>query len=291
MNSKRISALITTLILILTLTACNNKNSVIEETTTHQHIPETTAIKETLSAAINEYNETTTVEATTEQKTVTQTEMSTKYTETTTEKNWTDALIINTYKASASKTTASVVSTQTISLDSISINNGEGAINSMLKLVKPVISKVVESNSTEFDGITGGFENLNISDIENAKAYQKNNNTIIKITLKQQTDGIGNDKNNGTVGHGISVIGDISVVLNQLTDAGLPMEIDDNNILMTYTEPEISVVIDNNGNIINGTWKYKVQLDMTDFTVAGSKVEKTSVVIKNVITINGGFSE
>ncbi len=291
MNSKRITALITAFILILTLTACNNKKTVSAETTTYQNIQETTSTTEIISSAVNINNETTIIETTTAAQAVSTTETSTKYAETTTETTWTDALIINTYKTAADKSATSIVSTQTISLDNISINNGEGAINSMLKLVKPVISKVVESNSTEFDGITGGFKNLSVSDVENATAYKNDNNTIIKITLKQQTDGVGNDKNNGTVGHGISVIGDISVVLNQLTDAGLPMEIDDNNILMTYTEPEISVVIDNNGNIINGTWKYKVQLDMTDFTVAGSKVENTSVIIKNVITVNGGFSE
>ena len=201
------------------------------------------------------------------------------------------AEIISTYINAAKKTTDSVVSVQNISLNSITINDGSGFANSIINMVKPIISGVVSANSTEFSGITGGYENMAESDVKFAEIKTNGTTKSLKLTMNEQTDTVNTDINSGSVGHAISVIGDLSSVMGQLSDSGLPLEISDENISMTYKNAYVNVTIDENGNIINGTWCYTVTINLTNFTVAGSTVDKTSVEILNTITFNNGFAE
>ncbi len=199
--------------------------------------------------------------------------------------------IINTYINAAKMTTSSVVSVQKISLNDIIINDGSGFANSIIKMVKPVISTVVSANSTEFNGITGGYANMSESDVKTAELKTNGTKKSLKLTMNEQTDTVNTDINSGSVGHAISVIGDLSSVMGQLSDSGLPLEISDENISMTYKNAYVNVTIDESGKIINGTWFYTVTINLTDFSVAGSTVDKTSVEILNTITFNNGFTE
>jgi hypothetical protein len=51
------------------------------------------------------------------------------------------------------------------------------------------------------------------------------------------------------------------------------------------------VLIDGNGKIVNGTWIYIVDINMNNYKAFGKMVESTSVVMKNEITLNGGFDK
>lgn len=202
---------------------------------------------------------------------------------------WSKAKIVESYKTAAAKSNANVKSEQSIALLDVSINNGE--YSGVIDFVKPIMAKLLSNNSTEKDGITGGYANLVESDVYEAKAYAVGDKTAIEMVMRDQTDGADADALSGTVGHAISVVGDISVVTKQLNDLGLPIEISEENTTIYYTNPVVKVLIDSNGKIINGTWRYTVHIKLDNYKVGNSTVKTTSVIMDNVITVNGGFSK
>ena len=153
------------------------------------------------------------------------------------------------------------------------------------------MSKLLANNSTEKDGITGGYKNLSVSDVASAKAYKVGNNIAIEMVMKDQISGAQEDALSGSVGHAITAVGDISVVTQQLTDLGLPLEISEKDTKIYYTKPVVKVLIDKNGEIINGTWSYTVEISLNNYKAFGKTVNTTSVIMDNTITVNGGFKK
>lgn len=202
---------------------------------------------------------------------------------------WSKAKIVEIYKAAAAKSNANVKSEQSIALSDVSINNGE--YSGVIDFVKPIMTKLLSNNSTEKDGITGGYTNLVESDVYEAKAYAVGDKTAIEMVMREQTDGADADALSGTVGHAISVVGDISIVTKQLNDLGLPIEISKENTTIYYTNPVVKVLIDSNGKILNGTWQYTVHIKLDNYKVGNSTVKTTSVIMDNIITVNGGFNK
>ena len=278
---KRFACLLISLTMLISFSSCKKNDNIPEEQTTIELVTEILSDKSEIS---NQYIPT---EITTLQSIET-----TAVSEVTTAKQWTTAVIVDTYKKAATATHSSAILQQEISLTDISINNGEGGINSVLKLVKPIISSVVSGNSTEITGITGGYTQLTESDLVKAEAYTKGTKTIIKLIPKDQTDIMLVNEHHGTVGHLISVVGDnISTVLGQMSDSGLPIEITKENISAVYVSPSVNVTINEDGIIENGTWRYSVTLTLSNFKVSGSTVNNASVTMDNIITLNGGFAE
>ena len=279
---KKYIAIIITVFLLLSITACNKKDDTpVSESTTVSTITESTT-QESVS-----FTEAITSPASNSATTV--------YTETTTlnaADNKNDASLMSTseiielYKRAASKSDSKIKSVQNISLNDIKINDGTGMANSVIKMVKPIISTVVSGNSTEFDGITGGYSQLTVNDIQEAYASNSGDNIVVKLKMKDQTDKGQMSEAEGSVGHAIFVIGDLSTVMGQLSDSGLPVEIQNENVSATYVDAVVDVTIDKDGNIINGTWKYIVTIGLENFKVAGSTVDRTEVTIENVITYN-----
>lgn len=202
---------------------------------------------------------------------------------------WSKAEIIEFYKAAAKKSDKNIKTQQLITLKDVSINNGQ--YEGVIDFVMPIMSKLLENNSTEKEGITGGYNNLIETDVKSAKAYKVGKNTAIEMVMVNQTDGAKADLNSGTVGHAISVVGDITVVTDQLNDLGLPIKISEKDTKIYYTNPAVRVIIDENGNIVCGTWGYTVEISLNNYIVAKSPVDSTSVIMDNIITFNGGFKK
>ena len=197
--------------------------------------------------------------------------------------NWTKGKIIEEYKKAAKKTHSSVKSNQNITLKKISINNGE--YDNAISMVKPIIAKFIESNSTQIDGITGGFENLTEHDVKSAKAYKSSDGTVIEMTMVEQTAGAKEDALSGSVGHAITTVGDISEVTGDLSDMGLPLELSENDTKIYYTNPVVKVVIGADGKIISGMWSYTVEICMNNMKAFGKTVDKASITMENTITL------
>ncbi len=197
--------------------------------------------------------------------------------------NWSVERIVEEYKKAATKSNGNAKSTMQITLKDISVNNGE--YDKAMSLVKPIIAKFIESSSTENTGITGGFQNLVPQDVSSAKAYKSGNDTVIEMVMVEQTSGPKEDANSGSVGHAITAVGDISVVIKDLADMGLPLELSEEDTKIYYTNPSVRVVINDKGEIVSGTWSYTVEISMNNFKAFGQNVNRASITMDNTITV------
>lgn len=300
MNFKKYITVTLALLMVISLSACkgNDDASVTQESTTvsnsvvYETVADSVANTEVIvsdnteqaTQSITQSVETTlaytepSTDVPTEATTVTQ----------TTEKfddpaEWSTKRIVSEYKQAAQKSNSTAKSTQRITIEKMSVNDGE--YESAMAFIKTIISKFLESNSTEKDGITGGFENLVASDVSSAKAYKSGNYTVIEMTMVEQTSGPKEDANSGSVGHAITAVGDISVVVKDLSDRGLPLELSEDETYIYYTNPTVEVTINENGEIISGQWQYTVEISMNNFKAFGQNVNKASIVMENTITV------
>ena len=284
---KKITAIILCLSASLMFYSCNGKNNSVgnEETTADSVSEILTETNSVESSSAPDETPTSEVFDTTDNETVT--DVSVPETSSVSPSDWSTAEIIDTYKKAAAKSNSSVKSEQIITMKDFSINNGQ--YENVIDFVMPIMSKLLANNSTEKDGITGGYQNLSEADIASAKAYASGENTVIEMVLKNQTGGPRDDAMSGSVGHAITAVGDIGVITDQINDLGIAIEISDKDTKINYTNATVKVLIDKKGNIIKGTWKYTVDINLNNYKVGKSTVETTSVVMDNVITVNGGF--
>ena len=283
------------LALMLFAAACNTAS--VEETTYNYYETEITAQETTENQTTAAYYEETTLPVTTAAPETATTEMTTEplLTEVQTTEPvkedasaWDAAEIVEFYKNAASATGSSVQSSQTVGLSDISVNNGQ--LGGVFSFVTPILSSFLSSGVTVTDGITGEFEKLSVSDVSSARAYASSKGTVVEITLNEQTDAGDGDRSDGSVAHGIYIVGDLLSVMGQLKEKGLPIDISMENTVIKYTNPVIKAVVSEDGKIINGTWSCTVEISLSDYKFAGSAVDSTRVVLDNKITVNGGFS-
>lgn len=292
---RRFTAILTAFILCFTFASCNTGS--VEETTsdyedteintqTAPEIRETTDYYEESSAPVTTAApETTTAEATT-LPVVTEPETTVPAKEDVT--LWDIARVVDFYKNAAAATGSSVQSSQTVGLSDISVNNGQ--LGGIFSFVTPILSSFLSASATVTDGITGEFNKLTVSDVATAKAYEGTKGTVVEITLNEQTDTGKAQAGDGSVAHGIYVVGDLLSIMGQLNSKGLPIDIDTEKTVIRYSEPVIKAVISEDGKIVNGTWSCTVEISLSDYKFAGSPVDSTRVVLQNTITVNGGFS-
>ncbi|MBQ8015882.1 MAG: hypothetical protein IJ264_06845 [Clostridia bacterium] len=207
---------------------------------------------------------------------------------------WTDEQIVEFYKAAAARSKTKVKSKEAKVINEISVNNGDGFIGKVVDWATPFLEDALKDSITEFDGITGGYENLSVSDTASTKAYKSGEYTVIEMTLKEQTDGAHGDRFSGTVGHAISVVGDLSVVAD-----ALPMfnvDFDNADIKLRYANPKLKVKINKDGIIEKGTWSYTVNVIIAELVASADAFPSIVITIEDaygsvgyVITTGGGF--
>ena len=154
-----------------------------------------------------------------------------------------------------------------------------------MSFIKSIIGAFLEFNSTTKDGITGGYENLIPGDVSSAKAYKSGNDTVIEMVMVEQISGVKEDALSGSVGHAITAVGDIGVVVDDLADRGLPLELSEEDTRIYYTDPVVKVTINENGEIISGSWSYTVEISMNNFKAFGKDVRKASIIMENMLTV------
>ncbi len=205
---------------------------------------------------------------------------------------WTIAQIVETYKHSASRTHNSVTSYQQMTLRDGSLQ-APGIDATLLSLTEGVMKTVLKNNSTDIKGITGGYQNLVVSDVQSARAYKNGSNIVIEMKMKEQVDKGNGNMYSGSVGHAISVVGDIENVIGQFESLGVTTDLKDENCTLHYKNPVLKVAINSNGMIINGTWSYYVDVTLKDLTIKGFgmtvPVQTATAVIDFIVTLNGGF--
>lgn len=200
---------------------------------------------------------------------------------------WTKEEIIEYYKKAAAKSHPKAKSTQIMVLEELIINDGDGALGFFIKILEPAIASVIEKNALEFDGITGGFTNLTVADAQSIKAYSSGEYTVIEMTMKPQTDGIHGKEHDGSVGHAISVLGDVSKVLAEFPQ--FEVDMDNAEVIVKYVNPTVKVKINKDGIIEKGTWKYTCDPEIRNITISGITIKKADAKIDYIITVGGGF--
>ena len=292
MNIKNVFVAIFSLVLLVTLTSCNanESNSVTEESTTilNAVTNETEVVNnlntETTILNTTEYYVEETGQSVSGQTTSPEIEVttSTVYDDPA---NWSKERIIEEYKNAARKSSTTAKSQQKIVMKDISVNGGENA--KMMSFIKSIITKFLESSSTEINGITGGYENLVLDDVSSAKAYKNDTGTVVEMFITEQTSGAKEDSNTGSVSHAISTIGDISTVVSDLNDRGLSIKLSENeeDTKIYYTNPTINIVVNENGEIVEGIWKCTVTISMDNLKAFGKDVENATIVMENTITL------
>ncbi len=298
--AHKIFCLLTVFTVVFSFCACGGSDA---DTT----VPETTAqsVETTAGEVITTLPETSSEEQTTApaEETTAQTETTEPSTEAETTEPVTDAettsaavdvsawdvgQIVEFYKNAAERTGNTVKSEQRVGLSDISVNNGQ--LGGVFSFVTPILSSFLSSSATVTDGITGEYTKLTPSDVSHARAYEGSRGTVVEITLNEQKDTGGTDNTDGSVAHGIYIVGDLLSIMSQLRDKGLPIDISMENTVITYSDPVIKAVVDSEGKIVNGTWSCTVEISLSDYKFAGSAVDSTVVVLNNTITVNGGFN-
>ena len=200
---------------------------------------------------------------------------------------WTKAEIVNYYKK-ACNNSKGVKSVQKMTLrENFTAKLDNDAWNFAIDIAMPIIRAALKANSTEFDGITGGYNDLVPSDVKSAKAYKDGKDTIIEMTLVEQKDDAYGDTFKGTVGHGISVVGNIAVVADNFPDWYIGF--DTAFIELHYKNPVIKVRINEKGVIEKGTWSYVVHITVKDLLIEKVTLKDASGDVDYVITTGGGF--
>ncbi len=204
---------------------------------------------------------------------------------------WTDEEIIAFYKSSAIKTHPRVKSTQTMDMKHMVVNEGKGFVGGLMKIADEAIADALARNSTTVDGITGGFNNLVASDAKSIKAYKSGEYTVVEMTMKEQTDGTYGSMYDGTVGHAICVLGNVSTAAAEFPNFNIDFE--NAKIRIRYSEPTVKVMINSDGIIEKGTWSYTANVDIENLRIGnklGSVLVKTAdAAIFYEIKLGGGF--
>lgn len=292
---KKIIALLLAMSMLVAFAACNKNGGEDITTTTvseSDNVSETQAVETTVADLTTEpASESTTVDSS---ETTTAAETTTAVPSDDPSK-WTDEEIIAFYKAAAIKTHPKVQHSQTMTMDSLSIGEGGGVGGFFIdKVAVPAINGVLKKNSTTFDGITGGYKDLVASDAKSIKAYKSGNYTVIEMTMKEQTDGKHGHNMSGTVGHAITVLGDVSIAVAEFPQ--FKIDTDNADIKIYYNNATVKVKINQNGMIEKGTWEYtasvsikNLALNFKDATTKDLVVKKAAADIGYNIVLGGGF--
>ncbi len=206
--------------------------------------------------------------------------------------DWSVAQIVDYYKKAAGKTHNSVTSYQNMTMRKGSLS-APGINSTLLNFAEGVMSTALENNSMDIKGITGGHQKLVASDVASARAYKSGNNIVVEMKMKEQTDKGNGEMYEGTVGHAISVVGDIDSVIGQFSGLGMEAKIADNDCTLQYKNPVLKVTINNNGMIINGTWSYVVYITLNNLEIKAMgltvPVKQATSIVDFYVILNGGF--
>jgi cytoskeletal protein RodZ len=200
---------------------------------------------------------------------------------------WSKAEIVEAYKNAAIKTHSTAKSSQTMVLNKLVVNDGDGALNFFINMLKPVIDTALKNNTTSYNGLTGGFTKLVASDVKSAKAYKQGNYTVIEMTMNEQTDGLYGDAQEGSVGHAINVLGNVADAVEQFPDFDIKYK--EADIKVHYVQPTVKVKINDNGKIEKGTWRYVSDIYIRHLDISGIMIDKADAQIEYVIVVGGGF--
>ena len=300
---KRIIALILAVVMVLGLTACGNSAEEAAKADINKNLDAISGKLDDVIAALENSNtasgssdenvqtgdvstedvseetsEETSGEASTQAGSSDKTTkpVNTDYTKTDPSK-WTTAQVIDYYKKAAAATDkAGCKSKQTMSLQSL--DGGEGFVGSILSSLEGAGKKALAKNSTTYDGLTGGYQKLSVSDVKSATATKSGNYIIVNIVPKDQTDGIKGNSKEGTVGHLVSVLDSVATAIEEM---GLPADIPEGSATLLYNNAYAKDIKINASTLVieSGKWGHTVNASINGMKILGVTLKGAKAVI------------
>lgn len=267
MTTKKILAAALAAVLALSLAACGNKPAEEPETEPAETVAEvvtevdlteadtTEAVAEdTTAAEADETTEAAAEETKADEETEAATEAETEPEKKTPE---TKAEIVEFYKNAAIATNPTAKGNATMEM--VYLDGGSGLVGGLISAFEPIAKKTLAKNSGPTEGITGGFEKLTEADVASATAKDDGKYTTIHINLKDQTDGMNGKSDEGSVGHGVSVLDGVQHAIDELN--GVDVDTSEGSVTLKYNKAYIDAKIDNaTGKIVSGTWHHTVDI-------------------------------
>lgn len=299
---KRIFAALLTMVILFAFVACNsdkqNEDSDVLETTVNSELLTDKENNDTSAGSVTETESESDTDTLAEETSDDKENISDKDSgndEKTTNKvttadkkdpsNWSKAEVVAFYKAACEKSAAKK-SVQTMSMRKNTLK-AAGGVGNFLSMAEPIIRNVLKLNSTEIDGITGGYNKLVPSDCKSAKAYKSGNYTVVEMKMVDQIDGVYGKKAEGTVGHAIFVVDGVAEAVEQFP--AFDIRYKEADIKIYYTDAIVKVKINSNGVIEKGTWSYVTEPVINGLYIENLEVNNAGAVIDYKVTVGGGF--
>lgn len=162
------------------------------------------------------------------------------------------------------------------------VNLGSTIVSNILS---PLIKDVISSNSKDIPGFPGDMNAFCEDDITSAD-FKKDDkgNVTITFKLKDQTDGLEGEKYEGTVGHGIGVVGNVPRLLkeNDVTIADISKASGE----ITYTNAVITITADKDGKLIKKgcKWSYTATAWAKNVKIQGITMKSADGVVDYSLT-------
>jgi predicted small lipoprotein YifL len=246
MKMKRIIALLLSFVIIFSLVGCSNNenlenpeqdvNAVVEDVSDNETDVDDSTATDNSEESTTEIDKTNDSENK-DDKNSSSDEETAKLSDNPSD--WTKEQVVEEYKKAAKASHSSTKTKHEVIIKKISVNNGQ--FEGFFDFIMSIMSKFLENNTDDKDGITGGYSNLTADDVKSAKAYKVGDKIAIELVMKDQVSGMKEPANSGSVGHAITTVGDISDVVKQFKDLGLPLELNENETKIYHGTPSRSI--------------------------------------------------
>ncbi|MBQ7542837.1 MAG: hypothetical protein IJT44_11165 [Clostridia bacterium] len=282
MKMKKLFALCTAAVLVLSMTACGGKETKEPDTTAAEIVTESLADESTTLSAEAESltedasaTEAVTDEAASEKADATEaaseaeatTEADAKKTPETVEE------IVEFYKQAATTTNKGKINAND-KMELKYLDGGSGLVGGLISAFEPIAKNALAKNSGPIDHVTGGFDKLTADDVASATAKSDGKYTTIRINLKDQTDGMYGKSKEGHVGHGVSILDGVQKAIDELD--GVSVDASEGEIKLHYNNAYIDAKIDNDtGKIVSGKWHYIVDVSIDNTKVKVGPIPAT----------------
>lgn len=130
--------------------------------------------------------------------------------------------------------------------------------------LKGPINLAMKIGAQPYGALTGGYWDLQASDLKKATARKEGDYVVINLYPKEQVDGAKGKEHEGTVGHVCNVVQGIDDVISYIEEnyAVLNAYYDDDSIILKYPNAYAENVRINTktGKMESGTWGYDVEV-------------------------------
>lgn len=150
--------------------------------------------------------------------------------------------------------------------------------------LKKPINLAMKLGAQPYNALTGGYWDLQASDLKKADAHKEGNYVVINLYPKEQVDGPNGKEHEGTVGHVCNVVQGIGDFIAYVEEnyAVLNAQYEDDSIILKYPDAYAKNVKINTktGKMESGTWGYDVDVYLDHCSLLNIKFNNFHTTIR-----------